>query len=111
MLMHPVKMWLLLERPTPEMAQEIVDDLNCLKDKLTLRFLNAFTTAELLLKQGLPILVALAFILKGDIIGIECRNAALQRLMRSLGVTHCPYIQDVSTDFLLMKQRLLENDV
>ena len=53
-------------------------------------------------------MVALAIILKWDIIGIECRNAALKRLMRSLGVTHCPYIQDVSTDFLLMKQRLLE---
>ena len=108
MLMYPVRMWLLLERPTLEMAQEIVDDPICLKDKWTLRFLKAFPTAELLLKQGLPILVALAIILKWDIIGIECRNAALKRLMRSLGATHCPYIQDVSTDFLLMKQRLLE---
>ena len=108
MRMYPVKMWLLLERPTLEMAQEIVDDPICLKDKWTLRFLEAFPTAALLLKQGLPILVALAIILKWDIIGIECRNAALTRLMRCLGMTHCPYIQDVSTYFLLMKQRLLE---
>ena len=57
---------------------------------------------------GVPVLVALGFILRFDITRIECRNAAIRRLMKSLGSTHCSYIRDVSADFLLMRQRRME---
>ena len=53
-------------------------------------------------------LIVLGFSLRWDITRIECRSAALKRLLRSLGGTYCPYIRDVSTYFLLVRQRLVE---
>ena len=55
---------------------------------------------EALLDIGVPVLVALGFILRFDITRIECRTAAIRRLMKSLGSTHCSYIRDVSADSL-----------
>jgi len=104
----PWLLWALVRNPSRELAQHILDAPGCMKDRWTQWFLSHYATVDALLTSGRAVLQALAHTLRFDITRVECRNAALRRLLRSLGSTHCPYIRNVSADFLLLRQRLLE---
>ena len=64
---------------------------------------------DLLLKDGLAFLLAVGAKLCWDMCRVECRNAALKRLMRVLGMTWGANIMHVSGDFVLMRNRAVEN--
>ena len=105
---YPCKLWSLLEDRTRALALEILSDPSCMKDSWSLWFLSIYDTVDKLLGEGAILLAVLGFLLRLEICRIECRNAAIRRLMRSKDSTYCPLIGNTSADFTLLRQRLLE---
>ena len=60
------------------------------------------------MENGRPVLIALGLLLRWESLRLECRRAVVKRVMRTRGGTHSPYIADVSSDFVLARQRLLK---
>jgi hypothetical protein len=56
----------------------------------------------------LAVLQTLGVVINVDISAIECSHAAVRRLLRAGAQTHRRTLEQVSADFLLMKQRVLE---
>ena len=104
---YPFKLWSIFTGGRVA-AQQVLDDPPCIKDEWSRHFLEKFGDIDKLLGDGIAILSALSFAARYEITRIECRNAAIRRLTRIHASTHEPYVLDVSSDFILLRQRLLE---
>ena len=60
------------------------------------------------IQECLACILCLAILWWIDVSRIECRHAAIRRLLRGLGVSWTKQLEDLSADFLLLRQRLLE---
>lgn len=89
-----------------------VEDPDCVKDEFSRDVLRRFDTPEKLLGEDLrATLSAFGSLLRTETSRIECRHAAVRRLMRAKGgSTHAAEFSAISADWLLMRARKLERD-
>lgn len=85
-------------------GNELLRDVECLKDEWSKRFLMEFSTVETLTsRKALAILVAIGSNTPLDIGRIECRHATLRRILRARSQTHSVAIDRASADFLAIR--------
>ena len=103
---YPYKLWKITEHPTEDVARELLGDPLCLRDEWSNAFLHKYATPETLLGEGRTVLMSLGLLFRWDICRIECRNAAIKRLMGCMSGTWKASVANVSADFVLMRQRV-----
>ena len=104
----PYKMWALVSDRTLVMATSIFETPPCMLDAWSAWFLRQYPSPQQLLTDGVITLVCLGWLLRPEICRIECRNASIRRIVRARDATYDPVIGDVSADFVLMRQRIVE---
>lgn len=91
------------------LANELLHSCCNLWDKFTADFFMKFRNEkEIASEAALLTLLAAAYLLQLGIQKIESRHAAVRRLMRQEGSTWSTELASCSSDFVLMRQRLIE---
>ena len=92
-----------------QVAYKLAHMPKCVKDPFAYAFFALFSTEDQL-KSGRcrAILVALALLARLCISRIECRNAFIRRLLSARTTTWFQELANVSSDWVLMRQRLIE---
>jgi len=109
---YPHKLFRLLKRDgstfTTDLA-EIYNDPDCLLDEFTRRFRAIYNTKEKLgSAQCQAVLASIALLMYICVSRIECRHAAIRRLLLSRGSTWLRDLSNVSADWVSMRCRLIE---
>ena len=111
---YPWKLWDVVAAASDAAARAVAVDIviafrepPCMFDDFSRKFLTRFNTAEALATTGRVVLHGLSFCLRWEITRIECRNAAIKRALRVKSSTHRGDVMDISSDFVLLRSRLL----
>ena len=108
---YPFKLFRLIDRARDKAATalELDRDRPCLWDPFTKSFRDRFkTAADLVSELASNVLMGIALLLRLCVSRIECRHAALRRLLKNKGFTWLPQIMDAGADWTLMRQRVIE---
>lgn len=105
---YPLKLMTLLTDPA-QASQSIMTDPRCRLDPFSSIFLSRFDTIEKLTSDEARVsLIAIGLMARCDTSRIECRHASIRRMLMLHSQTHLPCFADASCDFILRRQRLLE---
>lgn len=107
---YPFKLFALTLAPSdvaPQLAASIIADPDCCKDPFSLRFLDRFGH-DLAGAESMAVLMSVAVVARVDIARLECRHAALRRVLRKRTHTWAVKLMHASSDTLLMRQRILQ---
>jgi hypothetical protein len=105
---YPFKLFALLGEQREQVLTAIEKDPECLKDDFSRDFLGHFA-GRLLSEESRAMLLAVSIGAHIEICRLECRHATVRRLLRGRNQTWAKPLTSVSTDFVLLRQRLLES--
>ncbi len=89
--------------------REIMDDDSCLWDPFTAAFRLRFPTRkEMSSKQCVAVLCAIALMIRTCVSRIECRHAAVRRLLCTNGHTWVRDLATTSSDWIISRNRIIE---
>lgn len=109
----PFRLWTLLTARDDDdlaaKAAELFYTPKCMMDKFSRDFMTLFPSrADLVSPTCLATLKAIGVILRLCIARIECRHAAVRRLLLSRGATWAEQLCVASADWLMMRDRIIE---
>jgi hypothetical protein len=92
-------------------AAELATDKACLRDPFSQHICDTYGLENLSSDDCIATLTVVAYLLRLCISRIECRHAAIRRLLRAKGSTWSADFPSISSDFALMRQHLLQQDL
>ena len=110
---YPFRLFLLLD-PALNMfviITALLADPSCMYDDFAIAFFTRFNTRAALSGVAcLATLTAIAVLIRLDVARQECRHGAVRRLLSARGPTWVAEFCDISSNFLLQREQILEND-
>jgi hypothetical protein len=108
----PYTLWRLIEPSISidDAVRAVVEVPLCMQDSFTKAFRRRFESADQLQSvESRAVLAAMATLLRLDTSRIECRHAFLRRVLHLKGQTWAHEISAASADWLLARQRILDD--
>lgn len=105
----PFALWELTVRPSLQLAQQLLEEPDCMRDEFSRQFFARFNTpAKVCSAEACAFLTAMAMFVCLDICRIECRHGMLRKFI-NLSTTWKPLLQEISAKFVMMRSRCLEH--